>query len=137
MNFIRFRSNPNISLAFRFEPYKPAESDLPTIKFTIATASPILGYDENGKIQEDEKFIFIDDNGQQVEEFDDATILAEGSIFPSLYPEIEKSDINFFISFYSTIAMFKNEFESFVHLITGDYFSTIYKEYNEGKVEIL
>lgn len=136
--FIRFVSNPHISLAFRFEPYRRKEEDVYTLRFTIATATPLFGYNEKGELEDSEKFVFIDENSQQVDEFEDALILAEGSVFPAMHPELHAKDgVDFFISFYSTVAMFRREFDSFSSLITGDFLSQIYKEFHEAQLHLL
>lgn len=128
--FIRILQNKGVTIAIEFEPYRPEEMNKYTLKFTIATATALLGFDEDGKLNSEERYMYLDENGNQVEHFEDALKLATGSIFPSLVKMVdEKENVNYFISFYSTIAMFKNEVIAFTELIISDLFYDVYTEF--------
>lgn len=129
MSVIRFINKPDICLAFRFEKVFPGgnHGESPTVSFDIVTASMLLGFDENGKFTPGEKFIYIDGIGTQVDEFDEATFLAAGSVFPNLYPEIE-GNVGFMISLYADACFSRLEFKSFSEVINSEFLTDIYKE---------
>lgn len=129
---IRFKSARDITLGFRFQKVERGPGELPTVTFDIVAACPLFAFDDNGKYIDHERFMFMDQNSNHVDEIEDACFLAAGSIFPSLHPEINKREVDFLISFYSDTLMFAKEFKSFSEIINSDFFEQIYNEISES-----
>jgi len=130
-SIIRFISLPDLCLGFEFIlKYQHGPISQGTLAFNILTATPLLGFDSQGNhVPDDNKYMFVDGDGHQVEYSDDAVILASGSIFPAIRPEYHAEDgIDFIISFHNSAAMFRREFKAFSELVSSDFFTKIYKE---------
>lgn len=125
---IKFISAEHACFAFRFTKrvvHDTAVGDSITVDFEIATASKLLGFDKEGKFTDEEQFIYIDHNGNQVEEFDLATPLSAGSIFQPMYPEFD-GNVAYVISFYSDCFLTANEFKAFSGILNSSFLTNVY-----------
>jgi hypothetical protein len=129
---IRFKTVQNISLGFLFEKKECGDpSEPPVVNFEIAMATPLLGFDENGEYVLAERYMFIDDSGNHVEQFHDASMIGSGSLFPSLYPEIH-GDLNYIISFYNEACFERHQLLGFLEIMSSSFFEEIYNEILQG-----
>lgn len=125
---IRFISAKDISLGFEFtvQPIRKSQ-DAPVVNFTVAIASPLLGYDSNGEFINKDLYTFIADSGDQVDDIEDASVLASGVIFPQLIPELH-GDVEYLVSFYGDASLRKRELRGFLEIIASDFIDDVYKE---------
>lgn len=129
---IRFKTVENLSLGFLFEKKETGDpSEPPFVNFEVAMATPLLGFDENGEYVLAERYMFIDDSGNHVEEFHDASMIGSGSLFPSLYPEIH-GDLTYIISFYNGACLEKHQLLGFLEIMASDFLEDIYNEILQG-----
>lgn len=129
---IRFRTVKDISLGFLFE-RKPMTSDgePPVVIFSVAMATPMLGYDEKGNYSQSEMYQFLDDAGNTHDEFHDGAVIASGALYPHLMPEIH-GDLNYYISFYNDASFERHQLIGFLEIMSSSFFDEVYNEFLQG-----